>query len=59
MATKGNNGIEGFLKFIEFFVMNCGLLGALIEMKCKTLLKAIDDGYVPDMFHVNAPYEIQ
>ena len=58
MARKGNNGIEGFLKFIEFFVMNHSLVGALIETKCMTLLKAIDDESVPDIYHVNTPYNI-
>jgi hypothetical protein len=58
VARKGKNGIEGFLNFIEFFVTNRGLVGALIETKCMTLLKAIDDEYVPDIYHVNAPYEI-
>jgi hypothetical protein len=57
MAREGKNGIEGFLTFIDFFVMNRGLVGALIETKCMTLLKAIDNEYVPDIYPVSAPYE--
>ena len=58
MARKGNNRIEGLLKFIEFFAMNHRLVRALIEMKCMTLLKAIDDESVRNIYHVNTPYKI-
>ena len=50
MARKEEwNRIEGFMTFMAFFVMNCGLVGALIETKCVNLLKAINDEYVPDI----------
>jgi len=38
--------LDGFLKFVEYFVDHRGLLGALIETKVTILLGAIAKKYV-------------
>ena len=42
----GKNGIDGFLLFLHFCVLNCGLEASLIEMKVEFLLGAINNQYV-------------
>lgn len=41
-ARRGLNGLDGFLRFLEYFVTWRGLKGALIETKVVTLLEAIE-----------------
>ena len=45
-AWRGEMGLDGFLKFVGYFVDHCGLLGALIETKVTILLDAIAKKYV-------------
>ena len=41
-AQRGLNGLDGFVRFIGYFVTWRGLKGSLIEMKVETLLQAIE-----------------
>jgi hypothetical protein len=43
---RGRNGIDGFLLFLRFCVLNCGLEASLIETKVEFLLGAINNQYV-------------
>lgn len=45
-AQRGEMGLDGFLKFVGYFVDHRGLLGALIETKVTILLDAIAKKYV-------------
>lgn len=45
-AQRGEMGLDGFLKFVGYFVDHRGLLGALIETKVMILLDAITKKYV-------------
>lgn len=42
MLHRGQNGLDGFIGFIEYFVMRRGLMGGLIEPKVMSVLKALD-----------------
>ena len=45
-AQRGPKGIDGFIEFIKFCVINCGLNGTLIEPKVTLLINAIANEYV-------------
>lgn len=45
-AQRGEARLDGFLKFMGYFVDHRGLLGALIETKVTILLDAIAKKYV-------------
>jgi hypothetical protein len=42
LARRGQNGLDGFHRFVGYFVMHRGLKGALVETKAAVLLAAID-----------------
>ncbi|KAH9011145.1 hypothetical protein EDB85DRAFT_1901324 [Lactarius pseudohatsudake] len=43
LLNRGNNGLDGFIRFMSFFVCERGLEGALFETKVEALLKELDD----------------
>ncbi|KAH9074231.1 hypothetical protein EDB83DRAFT_2312565 [Lactarius deliciosus] len=45
LLNRGNYGLDGFIRFMTFFVCERGLEGALFETKVEALLKELDDRY--------------
>lgn len=42
MLHRGQYGLDGFIRFIRFFVMSCGLKGGMVESKIKALLEEME-----------------
>jgi hypothetical protein len=42
LARRGTNGLDGFYRFIEYFITHRGLKGGLVEVKFGILMAAID-----------------
>lgn len=49
MLNRGEHGLDGFIRFFKYFILQRGLEGALIEPKFEGLLCEIDNQYVHDM----------
>jgi hypothetical protein len=43
MLNHGEWGLDGFVKFMRFFVVERGLEGALFETKAEALIKKLDN----------------
>ena len=43
MLNRGQHGLEGFIQFFKYFVLQRGLEGAMIETKIDGLLGEIDN----------------
>ena len=52
MLECGQYGLDGFIKFLQFFVMNHGLKGVMFESKLKALLEELNRQYVAKSLHV-------
>ena len=46
MLQRGQWGLDGFIRFLRFFVMTRGLKGAMFESKIKALLEELEIQYV-------------
>jgi hypothetical protein len=46
MLQRGQCGLDGFIRFLRFFVMTRGLKGAMFESKIKALLEELEIQYV-------------
>jgi hypothetical protein len=46
MLQHGQCGLDGFIRFLRFFVMTCGLKGAMFESKIKAVLEELEIQYV-------------
>jgi hypothetical protein len=46
MLCRGQFGLDGFIRFLRFFVMNRGLKGAMVESKVTALLEEMEIQYV-------------
>jgi hypothetical protein len=46
MLQHGQWGLDGFIRFLQFFVMTCGLKGAMFESKIKALLEELEVQYI-------------
>ena len=42
MLKCSNHGLDGFIQFFKYFVLQRGLEGALIELKIEGLLREIE-----------------
>jgi hypothetical protein len=42
MLNRGNHGLDGFIQFFKYFVLERGLEGVMIETKVDTLLHELD-----------------
>ncbi|KAH9004151.1 hypothetical protein EDB86DRAFT_3208354 [Lactarius hatsudake] len=47
LLDRGPHGLDGFIRFMSFFVQERGLQGALFETKVEAILKEIGDRYPP------------
>ena len=52
MLERGQYGLDRFIKFLRFFVMNHGLKGVMFESKLKVLLEELERQYVAKSSHV-------
>ena len=43
MLNQGEQGLDGFIRFMQFFVFERGLEGALFETKVEALVKELDN----------------
>ena len=43
MLKCGEYGLDGFIKFMMYFVVNRGLQGVMFEMKVEVLIRELDD----------------
>ena len=43
MLNRGEHGLDGFIRFMTFFVRERGLEGALFETKVESLIKELED----------------
>jgi hypothetical protein len=43
MLNRGEHGLDGFVQFMRFFVVERGLEGALFETKVEALIKELDN----------------
>ena len=48
-VQRGEMGLDGFLRFVGYFVEYCGLLGTLIKTKVTILLDTIAKKYVSEI----------
>ena len=46
MLHHGQYSLDGFVKFIDYFMMQRGLVGGMIESKVTAVLKALDSACV-------------
>jgi hypothetical protein len=46
MLHRGQYGLDGFIKFVDYFVTRRGLMGGLIESKTTAILKALESACV-------------
>ncbi|KAI9432593.1 hypothetical protein H4582DRAFT_2132159 [Lactarius indigo] len=47
MLNRGAHGLDGFIQFLKYFILQRGLEGAMIETKVNGLLCEIDNQYAP------------
>ncbi|KAH9050407.1 hypothetical protein EDB83DRAFT_2522604 [Lactarius deliciosus] len=47
MLNRGAHGLNGFVRFFKYFILQRGLQGMMIEMKVNGLLCEIEDQYAP------------
>lgn len=43
MLNRGEQGLDGFIQFMQFFIDERGLEGALFETKVEALCKELDN----------------
>ena len=43
MLKRGEYGLDGFIKFMMYFIVNRGLQGVMFEMKVEALIRELDD----------------
>ncbi|KAH9005554.1 hypothetical protein EDB86DRAFT_1458433 [Lactarius hatsudake] len=58
MLNRGEHGLDGFIRFFKFFVLQRGLEGAMIEPTIESLLHEIDSRYVPPSKPPSVPQSI-
>ena len=46
LVERGDLGVDGVLKFFEYFIVECGLHGAVVEAKLEQLGEAVKSVYV-------------
>ncbi|KAH9020793.1 hypothetical protein EDB85DRAFT_2094831 [Lactarius pseudohatsudake] len=47
MLNRGEYGLDGFIRFFKFFVLERGLEGVMIETKVDALMHELDNRYMP------------
>jgi hypothetical protein len=46
MVQRGMSGLDGVIRFLEYFICERGLEGAMVEVKIEQLIEAVQSVYV-------------
>jgi hypothetical protein len=46
MVQRGSAGLDGTLRFLDYFIRECGLEGGMVELKIEQLIEAVQSVYV-------------